>query len=311
MQITSVVNQKGGVGKTSLSVGAAAALAERGRRVLLIDLDPQGHATTEMLGMAEVPPHAPSMAKALTKVWKGPVEELAIPHTRSNIAAGGAFDVIPTSPGMFDLIRRLDQFRVPGWQLARVIQFANYDHVIIDCPPALDVLTNNALAASNGILVPVQPDRTSIRALRLLHDQVRYVEETVNRPPVTYYGIVPGLYRRPISHYAMAALNELHSFNIPMLAHLPLGVVMNEAAAHGMPVTTFAPETIQAAAFHQIADTLEAHRDQRAAGPVVPAEDEFVFEDFIADVSTARTANDNGARKKLYDFMPKRPRPPH
>jgi chromosome partitioning protein len=311
MQITSVVNQKGGVGKTSLSVGAAAALAERGRRVLLIDLDPQGHATTEMLGMPEVPTKAPSMAKALTKMWKGPVEELVVPHSRSNVGRGGAFDVIPTSPGMFDLIRRLDQFRVPGWQLARVIQFANYDHVVIDCPPALDVLTNNALAASHGILVPVQPDRTSIRALRLLHDQIAYVEQMVRRPPVTYFGIVPGLYRRPISQYATAALAELHSFNIPMLAHVPLGVVMNEAAARGVPVTTFAPETIQAEAFRQIAGTLDAYREQRPPAPVVPMEDEFVFEDFIADVSTARTANDNGARKKLYDIMPKRPRPPH
>jgi chromosome partitioning protein len=307
MQITSVVNQKGGVGKTSLSVGAAAALAEHGKRVLLIDLDPQGHATTEMLGMAEVPSHLPSMAKALTKMWKGPVEELVVPHTRSNIGRGGAFDVIPTSPGMFDLIRRLDQFRVPGWQLARVIQFANYDHVIIDCPPALDVLTNNAIAASNGILVPVQPDRTSIRALRLLHDQIQYVEQTVNRPPITYFGIVPGLYRRPISHYAMAALNELHTFNIPVLNHLPLGVVMNEAGARGIPVTTYAPETVQAESFRQIAATLEQYRQHQTGGPVVP-EEEFVFENFITEVSKTRSANDNGSRKKLYDFMPKRPR---
>ncbi|SDY45186.1 chromosome partitioning protein [Amycolatopsis xylanica] len=311
MQITSVVNQKGGVGKTSLSVGAAAALAERGRRVLLIDLDPQGHATTEMLGLAEAPAEAPSLAKALTKIWKGPVEELIVPHPRSNVGRGGCFDVIPTSPGMFDLIRRLDQFRVPGWQLARVLQFANYDHIVIDCPPALDVLTNNALAASHGILVPVQPDRTSIRALRLLNDQINYVQQTVNRPPIAYFGIVPGLYRRPISHYAAAALQELYGFGIPMLSHIPLGVVMNEAAAHGVPVTTYAPETIQAVSFREIAETLDGYYAQRPQPAVIPAEEEFVFEDFITQVSHARNANDNGARKGLYDLMPKRPRPPH
>ncbi|MFC4003408.1 ParA family protein [Prauserella oleivorans] len=306
MQITSVVNQKGGVGKTALSVGAAAALAERGRRVLLIDLDPQGHATTEMLGLPETPPEAPSLAKALTKMWRGPVEELIVPHTRSNIGAGGAFDVIPTSPGMFDLVRRLDQFRVPGWQLARVIQFANYDHVIIDCPPALDVLTNNALVATHGVLVPVQPDRTSVRALRLMQDQIRHLESVIDRPPITYYGLVPGLYRRPISGYAVAALNELQQFGIPMLAHVPLGVVMNEAAARGMPVTTFAPETAQAVAFRQIAHALDRVRAQGA--PAVAPPDEFVFEDFIADVSSTRSSNDNGARRKLYDLLPKRPR---
>ncbi|MYW89144.1 ParA family protein [Amycolatopsis rubida] len=310
MQITSVVNQKGGVGKTSLSVGAAAALAERGRRVLLVDLDPQGHATTEMLGLDEVPADAPSLAKALTKLWKGPIEQLAVPHPRSNLGRGGALDVIPTSPGMFDLIRRLDQFRVPGWQLARVIQFAHYDHVIIDCPPAQDVLTNNALAASHGILVPVQPDKTSIRALRLLSEQVRYVEQTTGRAPISWFGIVPGLYRRPISHYAAAALQEMYSFGVPMLSHVPLGVVMNEAAAHGVPVTTFAPETIQAVSFREIAETLDGYLAQNPGPTEVPADDEFVFEDFISEVAVARNVNDNGARKKLYDLMPKRPNRP-
>lgn len=308
MQITSVVNQKGGVGKTALSVGAAAALAERGCRVLLIDLDPQGHATTEMLGLPEPPPHEPSLAKALTKLWKGPVEDLIVSHPRSKIGPGGAFDVIPTSPGMFDLIRRLDTFRVPGWQLARVIQFANYDHIVIDTPPALDVLTNNALAATHGILVPVQPDRTSIRALRLLNDQLVYVQETVNRTPIPYYGVVPGLYRRPMSTYATAALNELQGFGYPLLPHVPLGVVMNEAAAHGMPVTTFAPETTQAVAFRQIAEILDTYRLENPAPAPLPIPDEFVFEDFISDVARTRAANDAGARKNLYDLLPKRPR---
>jgi chromosome partitioning protein len=307
VQITSVVNQKGGVGKTALSVGTAAALAERGSRVLLIDLDPQGHATTEMLGLAEVPAQAPSLAKVLTKTWKGSIEELVVSHPRSNIGPGGAFDVIPTSPGMFDLIRRLGSFRVPGWQLARVIQFANYDHVIIDCPPALDVLTNNALATTHGILVPVQPDRTSIRALRLLNDQLAYVEQAIKRSPIPYFGVVPGLYRRPMSTYATAALDELERFGYPLLPHVPLGVVMNEAAAHGMPVTTFAPETTQAVAFRQIAEILDNHRGRQPAPAPVPVADEFVFEDFISEVARTRDANDNGARKGLYDLLPKRP----
>jgi chromosome partitioning protein len=308
VQITSVVNQKGGVGKTALSVGAAAALAERGRRVLLIDLDPQGHATTEMLGLPEMPADAPSLAKALTKTWKGSIEDLIVSHPRSNIGPGGAFDVIPTSPGMFDLIRRLDGFRVPGWQLARVIQFANYDHVIIDCPPALDVLTNNALAATHGILVPVQPDRTSIRALRLLNDQLTYVQQAVNREPIPYFGVVPGLYRRPMSTYAIAALDELEGFGYPVLPHVPLGVVMNEAAAHGIPVTTFAPETTQAVAFRRIAQVLDDYLARRPAAAPLPVADEFVFEDFITEVARTRSDNDNGARKKLYDLLPKKPR---
>lgn len=308
MQITSVINQKGGVGKTSLTVGVAAALAEQGKRTLLIDLDPQGHATTEFLGLPEVPQGRPSLPMALSKMWKGSVEELVVPHTRANVGRGGCLDVIPTAPGMFDLVRRLDQFRIPGWELARVLQFANYEHVIIDCPPALDLLTNNALAATHGVLVPVQPDKTSIRALRLLRDQVAHLVQAIQRPPVIYYGLVPGLYRRPISAYADQALRDLHTFGIPVLAHVPMGVVVNEAASRGVPVTTFAPHTPQSAAFHQIAAVIEGYRrDTPDAVSHAPAE-EFVFEDFITGISGARDRNDMGARKALYDFAPKRGR---
>lgn len=308
MQITSVINQKGGVGKTSLSVGAAAALAEQGKRVLLIDLDPQGHATTEFLGLPEVLAGRPSLPMALSKMWKGPVEELVVSHTRCNIGRGGCLDVIPTAPGMFDLVRRLDHFRVPGWELARVVQFANYEHVIIDCPPALDLLTNNALAATHGLLVPVQPDRTSIRALRLLRDQVAHLVQAIQRSPVIYYGLVPGLYRRPVSSYADQALRDLHTFGIPVLPHVPLGVVVNEAASRGVPVTTYAPHTTQAAAFHQIGAILEGYRQQAPERSVETPSEEFVFEDFITGISGARDRNDAGARKALYDIMPKRAR---
>src|SRR5699024_286884 len=164
-----------------------------------------------------------------------------------------------------------------------------------------------APAASNGILVPVPPDRTTVRALRLLRDQVSYLETAINRDPITYYGLVPGLYRRPISSYAHNALRELQECDIPVLSHLPLGVVMNEAAARGMPVTTFAPETVQAAALRQIAAAVDSPGVE-SGQPIVPDEQEFVYEDFISDVARARNAHDNGARRKLYDLLPKRPR---
>lgn len=308
MQVTSVINQKGGVGKTSLSVGVAAALAEQGRRVLLIDLDPQGHATTEYLGLPEVPAGRPSLPMALSKMWKGPIAELAVPHPRCNVGKDGCLDVVPTAPGMFDLVRRLDQFRIPGWELARVLQFADYQHVVIDCPPALDLLTNNALAATNGVLVPVQPDRTSIRAVRLLTEQVRHLEQLIDRPPIEYYGLVPGLYRRPMSGYAEAVLQAFRGIGMPMLAHVPMGVVVNEAAQRGMPVTTYAPHSPQALAMRQIAAVVDSHLSRELESQVPVPSREFDFEDFITDVAGARNRNDTGARKALYDLMPRRSR---
>lgn len=305
MRVTVVINQKGGVGKTALAVGVAAALAELGRRTLLVDLDPQGHATTEFLGLPEARPDAPSLARALTRMWKGTVDELVVRHPFAACRPPGTLDVIPTAPGMFDLVRRLDQLRVPVWQLGRVLQFADYEHLVIDCPPALDVLTNNALAMANGVLVPVQPDRTSIRAVRLLASQVAELERTLEREPLSWYGLVPGLYRRPLSGYARTALEELRQLGYPLLAHVPLGVVVNEAAARGVPVTTFAPATTQAAAYRQIARVLDA---QRPGHRTVPGdEDGFDFEDFITDVARSRSEHDTqGPRRKLYDLLPRK-----
>ncbi|WP_028849355.1 ParA family protein [Thermocrispum municipale] len=309
MQVTSVINQKGGVGKTALSVGVAAALAEQGRRVLLIDLDPQGHATTEFLGLPEVPPGRPSLPMALSKMWKGPVSELAVPHQRSNIGPGGCLHVIPTAPGMFDLIRRQHHVRVPTWELARVLQFADYQHIIIDCPPALDLLTNNALAATDGVLVPVQPDRTSIRAVRLLTEQVRHLEQRIDRPPIEYFGLVPGLYRRPLSAYSEAVLRAFQGVGMPILAHVPMGVVVNEAAERGMPVTTYAPQSPQAVAMRQVARVVDGHlaRRKQQRRTYVPNAD-FEFEDFITEVAGVRRRTEAEHRSGLYDLMPRRSR---
>src|SRR5699024_6845229 len=102
---------------------------------------------------------------------------------------------------------------------------------------------------------------------------------------------------------------ELRTFNIPVLTHIPLGVVVNEAAARGVPVTTFAPETIQAVAFQQIALVVDAANNHGTKPLPTPHEPEFVFEEFIADLADTRAANDKRTRHKLYDLLPKRQRP--
>ncbi|MGH3434973.1 MAG: ParA family protein [Sciscionella sp.] len=305
-RVTAVINQKGGVGKTALSVGVAAALAEMSKRVLLVDLDPQGHATTEYLGLAESQPDAPSLARALSRMWKGPISDLVVRHPFAAVCPPGTLDVLPTSAAMFDLVRRLDQLRVPVWQLGRVLQFADYEHIVIDCPPALDVLTNNALAIADGLLVPVQLDKTSVRAVRLLAEQVRQLEQSLGREPIEWYGLVPSLYRRPISTYARQALVELQGLGHPMLDHVPQGVVVNEAASRGVPVTTFAPATVQAVAYRKIARVVDLKQPGQAVP--VPAEDDgFVFEDFISDVARSRNERDmQNSRRKLYDLLPKK-----
>jgi chromosome partitioning protein len=287
LQITSVINQKGGVGKTALSVGLASGLAELGKSVLLVDLDPQGHATTEFLGMPEAKPNAPTLAAAMSGMWKGSASELVMPYNHVQFVENGSLDVIPSSPAMLGLIRRLDQQRVRDLQLARVLSDIEYDHVIIDCPPALDVLSNNALAITDGVIVPVQPDKTSIRAVKLLQQQMNYITEALQRTPISHHGLVPGVYRRPMSQYNISVMEEMESFGLPILPHLPLNVVVNEAAAAGLPPIFYAPQSDHAQAHREIAwqvDTTFTGRHRRRVEYV----NDFVFEEFVNDVARSR-----------------------
>ena len=249
--VTAALNQKGGVGKTGLTVGTAGALCEMGRRVLVVDLDPQGHLTTEALGMEEADPGAPNLADALVGDYTGPVENLVV--TSSTHVNGGRLDVVPTTVSMFLVVRKLYSIRSPETRLARLLDRlrpGTYDHVLIDCPPSLDILTDTALVAADGLVIPVQPNNTSLRALRLLIEQIAVLEEQLELSRRELYGLVPGVYRRPLSgiaRYKMAQLAEYgHTTDpdvppLPILAHLPLAAVVEEAWLSGQTVIDHKP----------------------------------------------------------------------
>jgi chromosome partitioning protein len=264
---TAVLNQKGGVGKTGLTVGTGGALAERGRRVLLVDLDPQGHLTAEALRMEEADPELPNLASALVGDYGGPVEEL-IRHRPPHVS-GGQLDIIPTSVAMFLLVRTLYNGRAPEFRLARLLQRlpeGSYDHVLIDCPPSLDVLTDNALVAADGLIIPVQPNNTSLRALKLLIEQLTQIENELELPPRELYGLVPGIYRRPLSALARYKMEQLERYAVPqdpadpplpILAHLPLAAVVEEAWFAGETLVDFRPNAAIAKAYRRIALRLD------------------------------------------------------
>lgn len=293
--VTAFLNQKGGVGKTGATVGVAGALAERGRRVLLVDLDPQGHATAEALRMDEAEPGEPNLAAALMGDYAGPVEALV--RERPPHRSGGRLDLIPTSVEMFLVVRQLYHGRAPEWRLARLLQRLPadaYDHVLIDCPPSLDVLTDNALVASDGLVIPVQPNNTSMRALRLLVEQLAVVEEELELPRRELYGLVPGIYRRPLSGIARYKMRQLEEYAtpedpqiapLPILAHLPLATVVEEAWLSGQTVVDYKPSAPIADAYRRIALRLDV-----AAGlaPMQDWEQLPPLESLLADAELAR-----------------------
>ena len=258
VRITAIVNQKGGVGKTATAVNVGGALAELGYRVLLIDLDPQGH-LTDALKISVDWDGDGSLAAAMTGEWRGRVADLIVPHSRTE---SGQLDVIPTHPGMFTVARELDRLRAREERLSRVIaEVGGYDHVLIDCPPALDILTDNALVAADGALVPVQAEDSSLHALRLLLAQIEAIEIELRDTRLTLHGLVismldrgrGGRARSTIGRTVIAALEELP---VPILATVPRSVVISEAWRLGKTVAQYAPTSEHAQAYRTIAKVL-------------------------------------------------------
>jgi chromosome partitioning protein len=253
--LTAIVNQKGGVGKSATTVNVGGALAEAGRTVVVVDLDPQGHMTDALkVPTAEGPA---TLAAALTGEFQGKAGELVVEHSGTE---GGRLDVIPNALEMFTVARTLDQMRAREHRLARVLGGLtdSYDHVLIDCPPSLDILTDNALAAADGVLIPVQAEDSSLKALRLLLAQVEAVDGDLRERPLVLHGLVVSLLRRPPSTLARTVLDQFAQLpELPVLGTVPLSVTITEAWRHGRTVVDYAPESEHAGVFRQLARVLD------------------------------------------------------
>lgn len=163
----SVSNQKGGVGKTTIAINLCAALSKRENDVLLVDLDPQGHGTEGVGLESEYTSDEGNLSEVLLDL-----EELE--RINDLVVEGGEFDVIPSNVDMFNLepqlitaVRNKERLSMALDQLER-----SYDYILIDCPPHLGNLTDNALLASKNILIPALAEGTSVRALEILLDQI-------------------------------------------------------------------------------------------------------------------------------------------
>ena len=170
-QKIAVTNQKGGVGKTTLTINIGGALANRGKEVLIVDLDPQGHAT-EGLGLQERyedPP--PSFFEVLVDLdSEVTINDLIISHEE--------FDVVPSNIDMFNLEQDLI---AAGWRVRERLQMVfeglpEYDYVFVDAPPSLGPINDNVLLATENIAIPMAANEMSIDALVILLDQIETIE---------------------------------------------------------------------------------------------------------------------------------------
>lgn len=250
MYAIAVMNQKGGVGKTATTINLGAALTEAGYRVLLVDLDPQGH-LTEACDLAETTEPA-TLAQAMLGRWTGDPRQLPASYRPG-------LDAIATNVDAFLLERALYQERAMEQRLSRVLdQLAEgpWEVCLIDCPPSLGVLTDNALVAAGRALLPVQAEDSTLRALRLLIEQVSSLQ-TALKTEVDMLGIVVNSYDRRRGQVVTSTLETLHGYqDLPVLAVIPDRAAVREAWRVGAPVLEHAPDSDVAEAYRKLAANL-------------------------------------------------------
>jgi chromosome partitioning protein len=253
MNTIAIANQKGGVGKTTITINLGAALAERGLHTLLVDLDPQGH-LTEGLGLSE-PEGGETLATALLGRTSVPVNRLTVSHECG-------VDIIPASLDLFLTERDLVHLRGREYRLRRVFEPLEdqYDYTLIDCPPTLGQLTDNALVAARKALVPIQPEDTSLRALEMLLDQVHSIREGLGLT-VDIVGLVVNQ-----ADDTLVARRTLETLTkvvpVPILASIRRRVRLKEAWAAGKPVTMTEPSGDAAEAFRGLAQAITEQRKE-------------------------------------------------
>lgn len=212
--IVAICNQKGGVGKTTLTINLGAALADQGLRVLMVDLDPQGH-LTEGVGFQEAYlGNGPSLYDCLVES-KGPkLQSLIRRHAKE------PFSVIPSSYQLMLAEQSLFMARNREHKLKDLLSQLDgeFDWILIDCPPALGNLTDNALNAARRVIVPIQAEATSVRAVELLFDQIESIERGLNIH-IEVLAVVPNLVQD--SAMSKKILAEMHQ-SIPAITPFEL-----------------------------------------------------------------------------------------
>lgn len=233
VKIFCIANQKGGVGKTTTAVNLAAGLAQLNQRVLLVDLDPQGNATMGAgINKAE-------LAASIYEVLLGMSDVKEARKTSET----GKFDVLPANrelAGAEVELVDLDN-REKRLKNALVAVEAEYDFILIDCPPALSMLTLNGLCASHGVIIPMQCEYYALEGLSDLVNTIKKVHANLN-PDLKIIGLLRVMFdpRMMLSQQVSAQL-EQHFGDKVFKTIIPRNIRLAEAPSFGMPGVTFDP----------------------------------------------------------------------
>lgn len=253
-RVIAMCNQKGGVGKTTTTINLAAALAECGRRVLIVDFDPQGAAS---VGMGINPNELDHTVYDLLVDRNASITELIRPTEIPDL------DVLPAnidlSAAEVQLVNEVARESILSRVLRPVLD--DYDVVLIDCQPSLGLLTVNALTAAHGVLIPLECEFFALRGVALLVETIEKVRDRLN-PRLEVDGILATMYDPRTLHAREVVARVYEAFGDTLL-HTVIGrtVKFPDASVAAEPITTYAPTHPGALAYRQLARELIARGD--------------------------------------------------
>ena len=252
-RIIAIVNQKGGVGKTTTTVNLTAALTALGKRVLLCDFDPQANATSGMgVDKNAVSPNVYDVLISGADPQKAVVSTKYGDVLPSNKALAGAGVEMIALPEREYLLKKVLTDLSPA-----------YDYIFIDCPPSLELLTVNALCAAGSLLVPVQCEYYALEGLSDLLTTVRLVKRSLN-PVIALEGVLLTMFDSRTNLSLQVAEEVKRHFPGQVYATvIPRNVRLSEAPSHGKPVTAYDPYSRGAEAYRALAEELVARHTRK------------------------------------------------
>lgn len=249
-RVICLVNQKGGVGKTTTSVNIAAAMAHLGRKVLLLDLDPQGNASSG-LGLKRHEYQDANIYHAL--IGERPLISTIYKTQSPNLSI---------SPANSDLVgAEIELIDVPQreYQLKKAIETVNqiFDYILIDCPPSLGMLTLNALTAAETFMVPLQCEYYALEGLSQLLNTAGLIKKQMN-PNLRIEGIVLTMFdtRNNLSHQVVSEI-QTHFGDKVFKAVIPRNVRLSEAPSHGLSIFDYDNRSVGAIKYRELAEELD------------------------------------------------------
>ena len=257
-RIITIANQKGGVGKTTTAINLATALAAIGETVLIIDLDPQGNASTG-LGIDR---RDRELSSYDLLIGSHTVEQTVLPTAVPNLF------IVPSTMDLLGLEMEISQEADRVFRLRRALSAAvlPYSYVIVDCPPSFNLLTMNAMAAAQSVLVPLQCEFFALEGLSQLLETVNQVRQTVN-PTLDIQGVVLTMFDSR-NNLAQQVVNDVRTYLGEKVYHtlIPRNVRVSEAPSYGKPAILYDLKCAGSQAYLQLAsEVIQRERRWKAA----------------------------------------------